>query len=337
VKIAASEPPAPPVTILGAGPFGKALGQVAARRGARVTVWTRRPQGDLPPELHLAPTLAEAARAARLFFFCAPAAHARPLLRALGDVVDGGHLLVHAARGLEPSDAGGLPVSEIVRQETPIRRIGVLAGPLVPHELEAAIPSAIVVASRFPEVTAAAQQALAQDALRVYGSDDLLGVELAAALMTVVSLAAGLAAGLGGGVSTRALVVARGIAQSARILEAFGAKARTLSGLGGVGEVFVTAQGVESPDYDLGIAIARGTHAETLGVALARGAEADALRSTLGRTCEGPSVAKCVARLCAAKGLKAPLFSAIAEIVSGKRPDREELRTLLGGSAASEL
>src|SRR6185436_17978086 len=141
------------------------------------------------------------------------------------------------------------------RQETPIRRIGVIAGPLVPRELEEAIPSAIVVASRFPEVAQAAQQTLAQDALRVYGSDDLLGVELSAALMTVVSLAAGLAAGLGGGVSTRALVVTRGIAQAGRILEAFGAKARTLAGLGGVGEVFVTAQGVESPDYDLGVAI----------------------------------------------------------------------------------
>ncbi|MSP61431.1 MAG: hypothetical protein EXR72_14000 [Myxococcales bacterium] len=142
--------------------------------------------------------------------------------------------------------------------------------------------------------------------------------------MTVVALAAGLAAGFGGGVSTRALVVARGLAQAARVLEALGAKGRTLSGLGGVGEVFVTAQGVESPDYDLGVAIAKGADAATA-------------RATLARTSEGPSVAKCVAALAAARGIKVPLFSAIAEFVDGKRPDPTELRALLGGSAASEI
>lgn len=331
---AAAESTAPPVMILGAGPFGVALGQVAARRGARVTVWTRRPDRALPDGLIRADTLAEAAAAARLIFFCAPAAHARPLLAQLGDVVDGGHLLVHAARGLEPP--GGATVSELVRRETPIRRIGVMAGPLVPRELEAQVPSAIVVASRYPEVARAAQDALAQDALRVYASDDLAGVELAAALMTVVALAAGLAAGLGGGVSTRALVVARGIAQAGRILEALGAKARTLSGLGGVGEVFVTATGVESPDYDLGVAIARGTEADALKIAIARGTESEAVRAALGRSSEGPEVARFVRRLCEERGISAPLFQAIAAIVDGAQPDKEALRKLMGGAVGSE-
>jgi glycerol-3-phosphate dehydrogenase (NAD(P)+) len=321
-----------PIAIVGAGPFGRALGQVAARTGARVTVWTRRPDTPLPEGLHQAKTLADAARAARLIFFCAPAAHARPLLAALGDVVDGSHLLVHAARGFEPAQSGhGFQVlSEIVRAETPIRRVGVLAGPLVPAELAAAIPSAIVVASRFPEVSAAAQAALAQPGLRVFASDDLTGVEHATALMTVVALASGLAAGLGGGVSTRALVVARGIAQAGRILEALGGKARTLSGLGGVGEVFVTASGVESPDYDLGLALARGAETGNLQ-------DAASLRATLGRTAEAPSVARSVAALCAERNINASLFTAMAAITAGAKPDKQALRELLGGSAKTEF
>ncbi len=317
---------APSIAIIGGGPFGRALAQVATRRGARVTLWSRRADQALPDGVARAKDLGDAARAGKLIFFCAPAATARPLLRALGDVVDGAHLFVHAARGLEASSDGRLfaVVSEIARAETPLRRIGVLAGPLVPAELAAAIPSAVVVASRFPEVVRAAQDALAQPALRVYASDDLAGVEHATALMTVVALSCGLAAGLGGGVSTRALVVARGIAQAARILEAVGAKARTLAGLGGVGEVFVTAQGVESPDYHLGEAIARGTPAAE---AVAR----------VGRSCEGPSVARSVAALCQARRIRAPLFAAVAEIVDGRRPPAEALRELLGGAVPTEI
>jgi glycerol-3-phosphate dehydrogenase len=93
---------------------------------------------------------------------------------------------------------------------------------------------------------------------------------------------------------------------------------------------------VESPDYDLGVALARGTDAEALGVAIAHGVEGEALRSALGRTSEGPAVARCVARIARARNIQAPLYRAIAEIVDGKRPNRDELRNLLGGSAATE-
>jgi glycerol-3-phosphate dehydrogenase (NAD(P)+) len=309
-EAAREQPVCPPVCIIGGGAFGHALAKVARRRGTQVALWSRRGDVDLPEGVARAATLADAARAGSLLFLCVPAAHARPVLRTLGDVVDGGHMLVHAARGFEPS---GATVSHIAREETPIRRVGVLAGPLVPQELEAAIPSAIVVASRYPEVRSAAQAALSQEALRVYGSDDLTGVELSAAFMTVIALGAGLVTGLGGGVSTRALMVARGIAQSARLLEAMGAKTRTLAGLGGIGEVFVTAQGVESPDY-------------LLGVALARGADAATALASVGRSCEAPSVARSVARLSRERSVRAPLFGAIVEIVDGRRPPEEALR-----------
>lgn len=302
------------VSVIGAGGFGHALARVALRRGTQVTLWSRRAEADLPQGARRAGSLAEAAGAAPVLFFCVPAAQARAVLRQLGDSVDGGHLLVHAARGLEPHpQPTPVPVSTIVREETAIRRVGVIAGPLVPSELEAAIPSAIVVASRYPEVRQAAQAALSQEALRVYGSDDLTGVELSAALMTVVALGAGLVTGLGGGISTRALIVARGLAQSARVLEAVGAKVRTLSGLGGIGEVFVTGQGTESPDYQLGLALARGADPATA-------------YAQVGRSCEAPSVARTVTALAADRRIRAPLFSAVHEIVDGRRPPGSALR-----------
>ena len=308
--IVEEKPANEPVAILGGGPFGRALAQVARRRGTKVAMWSRRPDAPIPDEVTRVASLAQAAEAARVLFLCVPATYARPILRELGDAARGSHLLIHASRGLEPS---GIPMSKIVVEETPIRRVGVLAGPLVPGELEAAMPSAVVVASRFPEVARAAQQALAQEALRVYASDDLAGVELSAALMTVIALTAGLLTGLGGGVSTRALVVARGIAQSARVLESLGAKVRTLAGLGGVGEVFVTAQGWESPDYELGMLLAKGQDLATA-------------RAAVGRTSEAPSVARCVAAIAAEKRVRAPLFAAVTEILDGKRAPRDLMR-----------
>lgn len=313
---AAAAQAAETAVIIGAGSFGRALARVALRRGTRVVMWSRRP-GERDPMVDGAErvgSLAEAASASPLLFFCVPAAHARQILRQLGDHLGGAHLLVHAARGLDPSSTPpGAPVSRIVREETPIRRVGVLAGPLVPAELEAAIPSAIVVASRYPEVCRATQDALSQEALRVYGSDDLAGVELAAALMTVVALTAGLVTGLGGGVSTRGLIVARGLAQSARVLESLGARVRTLAGLGGVGEAFVTAQGTASPDYELGLALARGVpYAQAL--------------ADVGRSCEAPSVARCISALARERGIRAPIFTAVDEIVEGRRPPVEALR-----------
>ena len=308
------------IAILGAGNFGRALARVAHRRGTKVLLWSRKPIAETLPEGVRAITSLEEAATARLLFLCAPAAHSRPLLRALGNETGGGHFLVHAARGL---GADGEPVSDMVRHETPIRRIGVLAGPLVPDELAAAMPSAIVVASRFPEVPTAARAALAQDVLRVYGSDDLAGVELAAALMTCIALAAGVAAGLGGGISTRALVVTRGLAQAVRVLEAMGAKGRTLAGLGGIGEVFVTASGIESPDYDLGMKLAKGM---TLDAAIA----------ALGRSAEGPEVARQVAALCVKKGVNAPIFTGIAALASGQRSVKDGVKELLGGPALNE-
>jgi glycerol-3-phosphate dehydrogenase (NAD(P)+) len=300
----------PSILIVGGGAFGRALAAVATRHGTRAAVWSRREELELPVGARAVKTLGEGAAEASLIFFCVPASHARPVLHQLGDVVTGSHLLIHVGRGLEPP---GTTISQIVREETPIRRVGVMAGPLVPEELAASIPSAIVVASRFPEVIAAAQGALSQPDLRVYGSDDLTGVELSAALMTVLSLIAGVVTGLGGGVSTRALIVARGIAQSARVLEAMGAKVRTLSGLGGVGEVFVTAQGVTSPDYDLGLAIAKGQSYEEA-------------RSSVGRSSEAPSVAACIAEIAAKKKVRAPIFRAAHEILEGKRKPEEALR-----------
>lgn len=304
------------VGVIGGGAFGHALAKVARQRGTNVVLWSRR-EVELPEGVRRAGSLAELASAAPLLFFCVPAAHARSVLRALGDHVDGGSLIVHAARGLEEHAEGGATssktVSQIVRDETVVRRVGVIAGPLVPSELELGLPSAIVVASRYPEVRAAAQAALSQEALRVYGSDDLTGVELSAALMTVVALVSGLVTGLGGGVSTRGLVVARGIAQSARVLEAMAGRSRTLAGLGGIGEVFVTAQGVESPDYQLGFAIARGKDPH------------EALREA-GRSCEAPSVARCAAAIAREHSVRAPLFNAVVEIVDGKRHPEAALR-----------
>ncbi len=175
----------------------------------------------------------------------------------LGRLAPGpGDVVILAARGLDSRTGGRL--SELVGQESACVRVAALAGPLLSGEIERGAPSAVVVASPYAGVCALAHRAFRSPICQVYQSDDLVGTELAGALVEVLCAALGAARGLGAGVGVQALAVSRGIAEGARLFTRAGAQARTFSGLAGVGELIAAASVPDHPALHHGLALARG-------------------------------------------------------------------------------
>lgn len=323
-----STPTADTLGIIGAGAFGTALADVVASSGR--TVWldtaseldaraindTRRherlPGRTLSENIRATASVAEVCAHARLLVLAVSSRRAREIVPALGRVATGAHAVVHAIGSLvvrDEADGGALVrVSELVRAHTPVRRIGVLVGPAQASDLAERRPAVLVVASTFAEVVSATQHALsAPPALRVYGSRDLIGAEIASALAGSFTLGLGVADVLGVGAGPRAALVTRAMAEGARLLHAAGGQTRTMAGLAGLGNVLARSSpgGAErSDDYQIGALIARSG-----AKALEGGRASEGLRTlpSLLRLADGLRV-----RLPILKALHAAIFEGVS-------------------------
>jgi glycerol-3-phosphate dehydrogenase (NAD(P)+) len=241
-----------PIALIGSGAFGRALAELVTRAGTQV---------------HVGDDLGALAARARLIVLAVSSRRASEVVPALGPHVTGAHLIVHATGALvgrDPGDDGvpSLRVSELIRRECASRRIGVIAGPALARDLAAGRPAALVVASPVREVVVAVQTALsAPPSLRVYGSADLIGAELAAAAAGAYTLGLGLVDALALGDGPRALLVTRATTEAARLVVACGGHAATVSGLAGLGNLLVrSSEGSSegSDDYQAGRHLGRG-------------------------------------------------------------------------------
>jgi glycerol-3-phosphate dehydrogenase (NAD(P)+) len=296
------------VGVVGGGPWGVALALGASRAGADVVLYTRR---DAPARGRVRTTTdyAEVARA-RLVILAVPSTVVREVLRALGDHLDGSHLLVHGIRGLGCEGMGPSPfetVSDIIRAETPVRRTGALGGPVQASEMIEGRPSAMVCGSHYPEVIAAVTSAMQHAALRVYGTHDLRGLEWGAALVGCLSIGVGFAQQAGAGPGLLAALISRGVDEAARIAAAAGAEERTLLGLGGYGDLLASIALADRPEVVVGRALARG---RTIDEAVAEAK----LRV------EAIALIPRVARFAREARVPATAFGALEEILKGTKP-----------------
>jgi glycerol-3-phosphate dehydrogenase (NAD(P)+) len=318
------------VGIVGAGTFGTALGSVLARAGRRVVVWSRDaavveaiaatrtcprlPAAPLPEPLEATTDPRRLAREAHLLVFAVSSRDARDRARELGDVIDGSHIVVHAVGALAAPNNERM--SEVMLAGMPTQKVGVLAGPALAADLVLGEFSSMVAASRFDEVVAEARRLLnAPPQLRVYGSRDLVGVELASALAGAYTVALGLADGLEMGEGPRAVLVTRALAEASRLGEAAGAEARTFAGLAGLGNLLVRASGDRSADYVLGRRLAEG-------VVTADGARTEGARAALAG-----------AMLARSLRVRMPVLQGLAAVLSGKLEPREAAQ-LVGDTVA---
>ncbi len=253
------------VGVIGGGPWGVSLAKAATRTGKDVLLYARRGLPDMTQEpagggrLQQASTYQDLAEA-RLLVLAVPSDVVRTVARALGDPPDGAHLVVHGIRGLANDDLA--TISDILREETPVRRMGALGGPVQAAELDRGFASAMIVGSRFAEVTTAVKKSFHSKSLRVYTTPDLRGLEWASALVGCLSIGVGFAKEAGAGPGLLAALISQGVEEAGRIVAAAGAEPTTMYGLAGYGDLLASMALVDRPEVVVGRALARGRSLE---------------------------------------------------------------------------
>ncbi|MFO0611358.1 MAG: NAD(P)-binding domain-containing protein [Polyangiaceae bacterium] len=301
------------IGIVGGGPWGVALARTAVRTGASVTLHTRRTSSvgadgrtlSLKDSrlIHVTTDYAEVAKN-RLIVVAVPSNVAREVARALGDHLDGSHLVVHGVRGLAIGDLK--TISDILREETPARRLGALGGPVQADELHHGTASALVVGSHYPEVTQAISAAMSGPWLRVYTTHDLRGLEWASAMVGCVSIGIGFAKAAGAGPGLLAALISRAVHDAGRLAVVAGAEEQTMYGLGGYGDLLASIALEQRPEVVLGRALG-------LGKSLEEAKKEAALRI---------EAVDLIPRVCAfarSHGVAAPAFEGIARMLEGHR------------------
>lgn len=234
------------VGIIGESEWAKALCSLVAEAGHVPKVGY---QDRTIPGFKGTPNLAHLCTEAELIIYACPP---RELLKLVekSNLSPGNFVLV-SAKGLEP--ATGRWLSSVVANESPAIRVGALAGPAIPSEIALRHPSALVAASRYTEVTRRSQKALHSSICRVYSSSDIIGIELAGAMVGMLCIALGLADSLQQGLGARGVIVARGLAEAVRLGKVLGAEEHSFLGLAGVGDII--SSGTENPKYKIGRAL----------------------------------------------------------------------------------
>ncbi len=327
------------VAVLGGGNWGTTLAHLSALAGCRVRLWlrstevmreirerrtNRRYTGDVTLAEGIEPTsdLPEAIRGARIVLAVIPSSAARGVIRELGPLVSGQQVFVHATKGLELDT--GKRISQMVREETAIRKMGVLSGPNIAPEILKGLPSATVVASQYPEVVEVTQRALTSARFRVYANDDVTGVELGGALKNIIAIASGIVSGLELGENTRSLLMTRGLAEMARFATHFGARPFTLAGLSGMGDLVVTCSSAHSRNYRVGLGLSQG---KTVVQIL----------KELGMVAEGVRTARVVHHIAEREGLYMPITSALHRLLEGEIDVHHALDWLMRQPARAEV
>jgi glycerol-3-phosphate dehydrogenase (NAD(P)+) len=201
---------------------------------------------------------------------------------------------------------------------------GVLSGPSFAQEVARGQPTALVAASSRAEVRDALVEAFHSPALRVYASDDVVGVEVGGAVKNVLAIATGLCDGLGLGLNARAALVTRGLAEMTRLGVALGAKAETFMGLSGLGDLVLTCTGDLSRNRQVGLLLAQG---QTLDQAVA----------SLGHVAEGVYSARTVAQRAHSLGVDMPITHSVVALLDGRIRPADAVASLMGRAPVPEL
>jgi len=295
------------IGIIGCGAWGKALATLVARAGHAPRVGYRStPPGGIPGTPNLDALVAES----DLTILAVPADAIETVVRKSSPGPES--KIVIATRGLQPETGEWL--SQIILDQSPCRRVGSLAGPALATEVVRDRPSGLVIASPFDQVCTLTQDALHSEICRVYTSNDLRGVELAGAMVLVLSMAVGITEGLDLGIGGRGIVITRGIAEATRLGAALGAHPQTFAGLAGVGDLVSCACHKDHPSFAAGLALAKGAPCPV----------------------RARQDAQSVIHLASRHNVELPLTAAVAAIASGEVRPRLAFDALMRREARAE-
>ncbi|MDI1481880.1 NAD(P)H-dependent glycerol-3-phosphate dehydrogenase [Polyangium sp. y55x31] len=329
------------VAVLGAGAWGTALAKVLADKQNPTFLWSHRadlallinerrvnerylPSAPLPPTLRATADLEEALSGATLVVLVVPSHAMREVVTIARPYIPARALICSATKGIENDSLmlmSEVLVDELGRAVEP--RLSYLSGPSFAKEVAAGQPTAVVVAGKSNDETVAVQHAFATERLRVYQSDDVVGVEVGGALKNVVAIAAGAADGFGFGHNARAGLITRGLAEIARIAMVKGGSPLTLAGLSGLGDLVLTCTGELSRN-------------RTVGYEMGRGRTLDDVLTHLGHVAEGVKTAKSAYDLGVKLDVDMPITTEVYRVLYEQKPPLQAVVDLMNRSLRKE-
>jgi glycerol-3-phosphate dehydrogenase (NAD(P)+) len=272
------------IAVTGGGAWGTALALTCLRAGRSVSLWESDPANAAHLAIHresrflpgvrlddriaVVADLAEAARAEAILLVV-PAQAVRAVTKALSPLLAPGTPLIVCAKGLERGTQKFM--TEVVGECAPGAIPAVLSGPSFAADVARGLPTAVTLAAADETLAAALAKAIGSAAFRPYRSTDVRGVELGGAAKNVLAIAAGVVTGRGLGASALAALTTRGFAELARFGRAYEAKAETMTGLSGLGDLLLTCSSPQSRNFSFGIELGRGQKPEDIHGGLAEG------------------------------------------------------------------
>ncbi|MEP5611641.1 MAG: NAD(P)H-dependent glycerol-3-phosphate dehydrogenase [Cyclobacteriaceae bacterium] len=320
------------IGVIGAGSFGTAIANILAENSADVILYvrsdekaeaikkTRTSAGQkLGENIRVTRDLQEVAESCEVIFPMVPSANFREMITSLSPFLRPYHVLIHGTKGFDLYIPKGRKItkdypltrehvktiSEVIKEETSVLRIGCLAGPNLARELDQRKPAATVIASHFNEVISIGQRLLKSDRFMIYGSGDLIGIELCGILKNIIAVGAGTISGMDLGENAKALFISRGLVEMVYIGKALGGNAQAFLGLAGVGDLIATCTSNLSRNFTVGFRLAKG---ETL----------DEIIESMDEVAEGVKTINIVNELASSYGVRSPITETLHRIIHGK-------------------
>ena len=296
------------IAVAGSGAWGQALAHVAMAAGHEVGMWSRQQSETLEFASYDAIILAVPAQAVREVLDRIKPPKTVPL--------------IISAKGIEQQT--GKFMNEVVMEIVPEAKAFVLSGPSFASDVVKGLPTAVTLAAPTLEEAGEWAQALTLPMFRIYGSDDVMGVEIGGALKNVLAIACGISDGRGLGDSARAALTTRGFAELTRFGKKLGARPETLTGLAGLGDLLLTCSSHQSRNYSFGLAIGQGTSVSA-ALAASRG------------VVEGAYTARVAHDLAMKHEVDMPIVAAVSAIVDQGAEPAEEIARLLARPVREEI
>ncbi len=323
----------PGIAVIGAGSWGTALAIHLARTGHTVRLWGRDPEVvleierarrngrylpdvDIPQQVMPTTDLRWVLSGSSYVVFALPSHVLRAVVRAAVEWLEPAAVVISAAKGLESGSLARM--SQVLREEVADSAHGivVLSGPSFAIEVARGLPTAVLAASTDDRAAEAVQQQFRGPAFRLYASDDVIGVEIGAALKNVIAIAAGVVEGTGLGHNAMAALITRGLVEISRLATAEGGRRETLAGLSGLGDLVLTCTGDLSRNRRVGIELGRGRAVQDVLAGIHMVAEG--VRTT------GAALA-----LGERHGIELPITAQMAAVLDGRKTPREAVEALM--------
>lgn len=330
------------IAVLGGGGWGTALARLLDSAGHDVRLWVRRSSlareiaatrenaaylsgVRLSDAIDVQADLPAAVAGAELLVVAVPSHAVRELGETLAPLLNAAPLLVSTSKGIEPTTLRTM--SGVLADVLPARladNVSVLSGPSFAAEVARGLPTAVTVAAGDQAIAETVQRTFSAPTFRVYTTMDVVGVEVGGAVKNVIALAVGVSDGLGYGHNARAALITRGMAEVVRLARRLGARAQTVSGLSGMGDLILTCTSDLSRNRSVGLRLGRGESLDTI------------LRSTT-TVAEGIRNCRSILDLARKLGVEMPIVEQTCALVHDGTPPTQVVTALLSRQIKPEF